>query len=163
MPFIKERWDAIVPDIPLESFLLEHAFAAAYQDISRASQMSGAIGFGTILFSCLGMLGLVSFVLRKKTREIGIRKTLGASVGRIFREQMREFVLLVILANLIAQPLGYVMLGKLMRTGYAFSADIDLTGFLLVAVLSSLVAGLAIFLHVSKAARQNPVHSLRYE
>ena len=67
-----------------------------------------------ILFSCLGMLGLVSFVLRRKTKEIGIRKTMGASAGRIFLKVMREFVLLVVLANVVTLPLAYVLLSKLM-------------------------------------------------
>ncbi|MDH4196244.1 MAG: ABC transporter permease [Candidatus Aminicenantes bacterium] len=163
MPAISAAWDAVVPNIPLESFLLEHAFADAYGDIGKASQASQAIGFGTILFSCLGMLGLVSFVLRRKTKEIGIRKTMGASAGRIFLKVMREFVLLVVLANVVTLPLAYVLLNKLIRTGYAFSTKINLAGFLLVAVLSILGVGLAILNLVLAAARQNPVHSLRYE
>jgi putative ABC transport system permease protein len=163
MPAIGASWDAVVPNLPLESFLLEHAFAEAYRDIGNASRMSRAIGVGTILFSCLGMLGLVSFVLRRKTKEIGIRKTMGASAGRIFLKMMREFVLLVVLANLVTLPLAYVLLNKLIRTGYAFSPAIDLTGFLLVAVLSILGVGLAILNLVAAAARQNPVRSLRYE
>ena len=163
MPFIRDRWDALAPGIPLESFLLEHSFAAAYGDISHAGLMMQAIGVGSILFSCLGMLGLVSFVLRGKTKEIGIRKTMGASAGLIFKRVMREFVVLVVLANLIALPLAYILLTKLMRTGYAFRAEIILAGFILVAFLSILVTGLAIFQEVWKAARQNPVHSLRYE
>ncbi len=163
LPLIKDRWDALAPGIPLESFLLEHYFADAYADINNAGQMMRAVGVGSILFSCLGMLGLVSFVLSKRTKEIGIRKTMGASAGLIFNRLMREFVLLVVLANLIAQPLAYILLTKFMQTGYAFSADISLAGFLLVAALSILVTGLVIFHQVSKAARQNPVRSLRYE
>jgi putative ABC transport system permease protein len=163
MPLIKDRWDALAPGIPLESFLLEHYFADAYADINHAGLMMRAVGVGSILFSCLGMLGLVSFVLSKKTKEIGIRKTMGASAGSIFKKLMREFVMLVVLANLIAQPLAYILLTRFMQTGYAFSADISLAGFLLVAALSILFTGLVIFHQVSKAARQNPVHSLRYE
>jgi putative ABC transport system permease protein len=109
------------------------------------------------------MLGLVSSVLKKKTKEIGIRKTLGASALQIFRNLFGEFVRLVILANLIAQPLAYIVLDKLMQTGYAFSADIRIAGYVLVALLSVLVAGGSILQAVITAARQNPVHSLRYE
>ena len=163
MPAISASWEAVAPDIPLDSFLLENAFAEAYGDISKASKMIRAIGIWTIVFSCLGMLGLASFVVKRKTKEIGIRKTMGASAGRIFLKMMREFVLLVVLANVVTLPLAYVLLNKLMQTGYAFSTEIDLTGFLLVAVLSVMGVGLAILNLVLSAARQNPAHSLRYE
>ena len=92
-----------------------------------------------------------------------IKSYLVAAIRHYSREKVYATINVVGLANLVTLPLAYVLLNKLIRTGYAFSPAIDLAGFLLVAVLSILGVGLAILNLVGSAARQNPVRSLRYE
>jgi len=155
-------WDAQAPWIPFESYRLEDVFDEAYGDMKNVSLMFGAVGLFTILFSCMGMLGLVSFIMNAKTKEIGIRKVLGASAMRILRQLLREFVSLVAIADAVGIAAACLIWTRVFRF-YAYSSTIQWGAYFLMALLSLLVVGAAIFSKTWSAARQNPVESLKHE
>jgi len=115
-----------------------------------------------IFISCLGIFGLAAFTAEQRTKEIGVRKVLGASVGGIVSLLSREFIVLVTIANLIAWPTGYYLTSRLLRN-YAYRTDISFWIFLGAGVLAYLVALLTVSYQAVKAARTEPINALRYE
>jgi putative ABC transport system permease protein len=112
--------------------------------------------------ACLGLLGLASFATLQRTKEIGVRKVLGASVPSIVLLLSREFVMLILIANLIAWPLAYWGIGAWLST-YAFHIELSVWLCLLPGILVCAVALFTVSIQTMKAARANPVKSLRYE
>ena len=115
-----------------------------------------------IFIACLGLLGLSSFVAEQRTKEIGTRKVLGATVANIVYLLSRDFVLLVIIANVFAQPLAHYALSKWLQN-FAYRSSIGATTFVLSAVIALIIAMMTVSYQAIKAAVANPVESLRYE
>jgi putative ABC transport system permease protein len=115
-----------------------------------------------IFISCLGLLGLSSFVAEQKTKEIGIRKALGASVPRIVLLLTKQFLLWVLLANVIAWPIAYVAMRRWLEN-YPFRTSLGLHFFVLSAIAALVITMLTVSFQAVRAARANPVESLRYE
>lgn len=115
-----------------------------------------------ILVACLGFFGLASFTTLQRTKEIGIRKVQGASVTGILQLLYREFVLLLLIAFVIAIPLAWFMTNNWLQ-GYAFRINMQWPFFVLPLVLIVLIAGLTVSFQSLKAALENPVKSLRSE
>jgi putative ABC transport system permease protein len=118
--------------------------------------------FLAVLIGCLGLFGMASFTAEQRTKEIGIRKVLGASVPGIIRLLAKEFMLLVILANLIALPVAYFAMNRWLQ-GFAYRMDIHAWVFVLSAALSLTIALVTVSYQAVRAALANPVDSLRYE
>jgi putative ABC transport system permease protein len=112
--------------------------------------------------ACLGLLGLASFSISRRTKEIGIRKVLGASVPTIFILVTKDFTKLVAVASIIAWPVGYFAMNKWLEN-FAFRVSIGWWIFLLSALLALFIAWLTITYHAVMAARKNPVDTLHYE
>jgi putative ABC transport system permease protein len=159
---IGKSWEARAPLIPFEASRLETMFAEAYGDIRKVSRMFGLIGLFTILFSSVGMLGLAAFILNAKTKEIGIRKVLGASAGRVLRQLLAEFISPVVIADIIAIVAAGLIWSRVFGL-YAYSAKIPYDAFFLMALSSILVVLAAIFTKTWSAARRNPAESMKYE
>ena len=115
-----------------------------------------------ILISCLGLFGLASFVAEQRTKEIGIRKALGASVSGIVLLLSKEFTKWVLLANIIAWPIAYYVMAKWLEN-FAYRMDIGLWVFVLSGTLAFIIAIITVIFQAVKAALANPVDSLRYE
>jgi putative ABC transport system permease protein len=115
-----------------------------------------------IFIACLGLLGLASFMAEQRTKEIGIRKVLGASVSNIILLLSREYVLLVAISNLLAWPLAYYFMNKWLEN-YAYHASINAFIFLASALAALGVALLTVSYQAFKAASSDPIDSLRYE
>ena len=115
-----------------------------------------------LLIACSGLFGLTLLAVTRRTKEIGIRKVMGASIWQIGRLINREFLILVALANIIAWPAAYVAMRMLLRN-YAFRTPIQPWAFLFSALLALVIALLTVSLQALRAARANPVDSLRYE
>ena len=115
-----------------------------------------------VFISCLGLLGLSAFVAEQKTKEIGIRKALGASVPRVVLLLTKQFLLWVLLANIIAWPVAYVAMRSWLDN-YPFRTSLGLPLFLLSAAAALVIAMLTVSFQAVRAARVNPVDSLRYE
>ena len=115
-----------------------------------------------LAFFGIGMLGLVSFIAQQRTKEIGIRKVLGASVSSIIALLVREFLLLVVLANVIAWPLGYLAASGWLDN-FAYRTEIGVLSFVLSGGLALIIALLTVSLQSLKTATADPAESLRYE
>jgi putative ABC transport system permease protein len=123
------------------------------------------IGFASSLFmfiSCIGLLGLVILAIEQRTKEIGIRKVLGAAVSRIMLLISREFIILIAIAFIVAVPAGYYFINKWLQE-FAYRVDIAWWMFALAGVLTILVAIVTMSFRTMKAALANPVKSLRTE
>ena len=118
--------------------------------------------FLAILISCLGLFGLVSFTVEQRTKEIGIRKVLGASVTHIFRILFIEYFRWVFLANIIAWPVAWWVMNRWL-IGFAYRIRIDLAVFLLSGIVVFIVALMTMSFQVMKAAKANPAEALKYE
>ncbi len=150
------------PSIPLEYHFLDETFAQLYKSETLTGQLAFYFTGLSIFISCLGLFGLASFATAQRTKEIGVRKVLGAPVSSILLLLSKDFIRLVLLANVVAWPLAYWGVRKWLEN-YAFRIDIQPWLFVIPALLVLLIALLTVSVQTIKAARQNPVKALRYE
>ncbi len=161
--YIKDQWLSLMPDLPFECMMMSEYFNRVFGVLGKFSNFLNAIGMTAVLFSCLGLLGLTTYLVKQRTKEIGIRKVLGASSLNIMWRVSREFMLLVVIANVTALGLIYYGWHKVLQTGLLFITDINAGTYILALTLSLFTAFLAVSSQTLKAAWANPAHSLRYE
>jgi putative ABC transport system permease protein len=161
--YIKDQWLSLMPDQPFECMLMSEYFSRVFGLLGKFSSFLNMIGVIAVLFSCLGLLGLTTYLIKQRTKEIGIRKVLGASSLGIMWRVSREFLFLVAVANVVALGLIYYGWHKVLQTGLLFITDISAGTYILALSLSLLTAFLAVSSQTLKAAWANPAHSLRYE
>jgi len=162
MGLLKAKWKEILPQKPFDSFFLDEAFDGQYRAEERIGKLAMRFSLLAIFVSCLGLFGIASFTTEQRTKEIGVRKVLGASAGVIVRMLSREYLLLVAIGNLIAWPAAFVM----MRTwldNFAYRTSIGLWIFLAAGILSIAVSLLTVSTQSVRAARTDPIRSIRYE
>ena len=160
--YAKEVWKRFTPGFPFEFSFLYQEFRQMYaKDAVFEQVFFYAAGF-SILIACLGLLGLASYVAAKRTKEIGIRKVLGASLSQILILLSGEFTAAIVLANLIAWPAAYYLMKKWL-SNFAYRIDIGIGVFALSALLALGVALISVGWQSLKAATADPVDSLRHE
>jgi putative ABC transport system permease protein len=160
--YLETTWKKNTPNFPFMYSFLDEEFHKLYRMEERWQQIIRNTSIIAIVISCLGLFGLSALAIARRTKEIGIRKVLGASVSGLTRMVSMDFLKLVIFANLIAWPLAYYAMNRWLRS-FAFRIDIKLWVFLLAAVIATAIALLTVGLQAAKAALANPVESLRYE
>ncbi len=159
---IEKIWNAAYPQYVYEYQFLDDKINNFYQEENQLSQLYKIFAGIAIFISCLGLYGLVSFMAVQKTKEVGVRKVLGASVAHIMYLFSKEFTILIGLAFIIAAPLAYYFMHRWLE-GFAFRIQIG-AGVLLLAVVGSVfIAWLTVGYQAFKAAMANPVKSLRTE
>jgi putative ABC transport system permease protein len=141
---------------------MDDAYNRLYKKEQRTGELFGTFAFIGIIIACLGLLGLASFSVERRTKEIGIRKVLGASASRIAGLLTREFLLLVIIANVIAWPIAYFTM-HLWLQNFAYRIPISIWVFILAVTAALGIAIITISTQTLRAALSNPVDSLRYE
>ncbi|WP_338875209.1 ABC transporter permease [Spirosoma sp. SC4-14] len=162
LPVVKAIWQEHFPNFPFEYSFLDESYDAKYRrDQLMMSVFNGFAGL-TVLVSCLGLFGLVAFTTERRTKEIGVRKVLGASVTNILVLLSRDFLQLVVLAILIASPLMYWAADRWLQA-FAFKVDLAWWVFVLAGMLAIGIALLTVSFQSIKAALMNPVKSLRSE
>jgi len=159
---VKAEWDKFFPGNTLEYFFLDDHFDEQYKADQRFGQVFGFFTSLAILVACMGLFGLASFTTLQRTKEIGIRKVLGASVGGILRLLYKEFAMLLLVAFLLAAPLAWYANSKWLQ-GYAFRIDLHWAFFALPFVLIIAIALVTVSFQSIKAAIANPVKALRTE
>jgi putative ABC transport system permease protein len=159
---IEITWRRLAKGQAFEYEFFDERFAAIYNSEQNTARLLTAFSILAIAIACLGLLGLATFATQQRTKEIGIRKVLGASVLNLSRLLSNEFLKLVLLANLIAWPLAYLLLNRWLR-GFAYRASLGLELFLISGLLAVAVALLTVSFQSVRAARANPVDSLRNE
>ena len=160
--FIKSTWRNIEPDLPFEYQFLDDHFNEVYQVDDQVSKIVGILAGLIIVISCLGLFGLASYSAEKRIKEIGIRKVLGATVQNITLLLSKNFLGLVLLANLIAWPIAWFVMHRWLED-FAYRITIQWWIFALAGIVSILIAFFTVSFQSIKAAITNPVKSLRSE
>jgi putative ABC transport system permease protein len=160
--FVKEKWQELFPDYPFDYFFLDASFDRQYRAEERVGKIFAVFTFLGLFIACLGLLALASYAAERRTKEIGIRKVLGASVGSIVGLLSREFLLLVAIANLIAWPVAYFAMSRWLEE-FAYRISIGLGTFLLAALFALIITLITVSSQAIKAALTDPVDTLRYE
>jgi putative ABC transport system permease protein len=155
-------WNRIVPEVPFEYSFLEDVMSDNYDNDRRLGTLFSLFSLLTVFVACLGLFGLSAFSAERRTKEIGIRKALGASIANIVRLLSKEIVLLVVIAGAIAFPVAYLAISRWLET-FAYRTQITLTIFLLSGLVVLIIALATVSYQAIKAALTNPVESLRYE
>lgn len=159
---LKTKWNAFNPQGPLSYTFLDDKFAALYASELRTQQIFSAFAVIAIIIAGLGLFGLSAFVIEQRTKEIGIRKVLGASVQNVLLLVSKEFLSLVMIAFIISIPVTYWAMHKWLEN-YAYRINISATVFIVAGVVALLIALITISFQAIKAALANPVKSLRTE
>ncbi len=159
---IEGVWRTINPASPFEYHFLDETYDRLYRSEKRIGTIFNFFTALAIFISCLGLFGLASFMAEQRTKEIGIRKVLGASSSKIITLLTKEFTRWVLVANVIAWPVAYLVMKKLLQV-YAYRTAIGIEIFVLSGLIALMVALLTVSYQALKAARSNPADSLRYE
>ncbi len=159
---IEKTWNTFTGNQPFEYSFLDEDFDNLYRSEERMGRIFSAFAGLAIFIACLGLVGLISFTAEQRTKEIGIRKVLGASVSKIVYLLSREVVVLVCVAALVAAPIAYYGMHRWLEN-FAFRIGISPFMFILTAFGTLAVALLSVSFRAIKAARANPIDSIRYE
>ncbi|MBC7922395.1 MAG: ABC transporter permease [Ferruginibacter sp.] len=159
---IKARWEATFPAYVYNGYFFDESIERFYRQENQLALTYQVFAGLAIFISCLGLYGLVSFLAVQKTKEIGIRKVLGASVGSIVLLLSREFLLLITLAFALAVPTAYYLMNGWLQN-FVYRTDLGVGAFAVAIALSLVIAWLTIGYRATKAALANPVRSLRTE
>jgi putative ABC transport system permease protein len=160
--FLEAAWEKTSPDKPFLHYLQADALESLYRGERRWSLIIRYSFALSLLLACLGIFGLTAMTLSRRDKEIGIRKVLGAGAGQIVAMTLKEYVVLTLIANLIAWPLVYLVLRRVLQ-GYPYRIGIAPHYFLLAGAFSILIAVFTILFLSIRAARANPADSLRCE
>lgn len=162
LDYLKARWREAVPDTPFEYSFLDTSFDQQYRAEVRLGMLFGVFSVLAIVVAGLGLFGLASISVQQRTKEIGIRKAVGASVTDVVLFLSREYVVLVGIANLVAWPIAYYVMDRWLEN-FAYRVDPAIPTFVLGGLLSLSIALLTVGYKTWKAAGANPVDALRYE
>jgi putative ABC transport system permease protein len=162
LSFIESTWKKIVDDHPFEYQFLDEHFKEVYMADTQVSKIVGILAGLAIIISCLGLFGLASYSAEKRIKEVGIRKVMGASVQNIVSLLSRDFLKLILIANIIAWPVAWFALNKWLLD-YAYRINISWWVFALTGLTALLIALITISFQAIRAAIANPVKSLRTE
>jgi len=160
--FIEKTWNSFVPNMPFEYSFLDQDYDNLYINERQTRKLFTVFSFLAIFLACLGLLGLSSFIADQKSKEIGIRKILGATVTGIAATLNKSFLKWVLIANLLAWPTAMFVMNKWLQN-FAYRIDLSWWMFVLAAGLALLIALIIVSFQTVKAALRNPVDSLRYE
>jgi putative ABC transport system permease protein len=160
--FVEQKWEELQPGIPIEFFFLDESFDRQYRSEEQMGKIGAAFTFLGLLTACLGLFGLASFMTEQRTKEIGIRKVLGASVKGIVYSLTKGFSKWVLVGNLIAWPLAYFVMNRWLQS-FAYQIEMEIWVFLISAFAALLIAVITVSYQSIKAAIANPVDCLRYE
>jgi putative ABC transport system permease protein len=162
MIFIEKKWQEFFPNNPFVYYFLDEDFDLNYRSDEQFGQIYQMFTGLTIFIACLGLLGLASFTAEQRTKEIGIRKVLGASVSGIVLMFSKEFTKWVLIANIIAWPIAWFGMNQWLQN-FAYQINIDLWTFVIVGGLVLMIELLPVSWQTIRAATANPVEALRYE
>lgn len=160
--YLKEKYAEVFPNNPFDYFFVDNFFNRQYKNERQFGSVFGFFALLAILIACLGLFGLASFTVAQRTKEIGIRKVMGSSVPNIFMLLSKDFLKLVLLANLFAVPVVLLVMRQWLNT-FTFHISIGAMVFVVSALVTVLIALITVSYQSITAALVNPVKSLRYE
>jgi len=162
LPSLESDWKSIAPHLPFDYIMLDEHVGQMYRQDVRLSQLLFVFCGLSVFLACLGLYGVIALMAESRTKEIGIRKVLGASAAAITAMLSGEFMILVFIAALIALPTSYYFLDQWLND-FAYKIRVPIDILVLSVLLSSVLAGLAVCFRSLKAARANPVDSIKSE
>ena len=160
--YIQQRWNELIPEIPFDYHFLDSEFELLYQEEDRQGSLFTMFASLTILIACLGLFGLVSFAIANRRKEIGVRKVVGSSAWNILLLLSNDFSRLVLIANVIAWPIAYLLVSQWLQ-GFAYRIDLTPLVFLGSGMVAMCVAWATVCSSAVRTAFENPVLALRYE
>jgi putative ABC transport system permease protein len=160
--FLKQKWQELVPGQVFQYSFLDEDFDSLYKAEMRLGRIFTVVTFLAIFIACLGLFGLAAFEAEQRTKEIGIRKVLGASISGLVLLLSKEFTKWVLLANIVAWPVAYYAMNRWLQN-FAYRIHIGPLVFIQSAVLALIIALMTVGYQAVKAAFANPVETLRYE
>jgi putative ABC transport system permease protein len=161
--FFKEQWVSVNPDLPFESQTLSGHFNSFFDLLGRVAGFLSAIGIAAVFLASLGLFGLSTFMIERRTKEIGIKKVLGANSARIMWDLIKEYVFIVATANVVSLGLIYFGWQKVLQTGILFMTDINAGTYVFALAITMITAVLAVASKTFKTVRANPADALRSE
>lgn len=162
MKDIEDTWSQILPGIPFEYTFMDDLYNEMYKNEERTGDVFTIFSILALFIACLGLIGLTSFTLEQRVKEIGVRKVLGASIQLLVVKLSSEFTWWIVFANLIAWPVAYIILNEWL-SNFAYRIDIQLWMFLAAGIGALFISLLTVSVQSFKAASRNPVDSLKCE
>ena len=162
MAKFEEQWKKLFPGNPLISFFLDEHYNQQYQADQQFGRVFGIFSTLAIFIACLGLFGLSSLTAIQRTKEIGVRKVMGASVSSILTLISKDYIILMMMAIALSVPLSWWIMFSWLQD-FAYRINLTWWIFALPSVVVVMIALLTVSIHTLKAARTNPVNSLRYE
>ncbi len=159
---IENVWDEFTNDSPFQYFFLDEDFASNYEQEKRTKMIFTVFSILAILVAALGLLGLTAFTTEQRTKEIGIRKAMGASATQVVRLISRETIMLILIASVLAWPVSYYFMRNWLND-FAYRLDLGIGPFVLSFVFALLISLVTISFQTVVAALKNPADALRYE
>jgi putative ABC transport system permease protein len=159
---IKKTFKSFNPGLPIEFHFLDDDYNNLYRTEQRMGKIFGYFSFLAIIISCLGLIGLSSFMTERRTKEIGIRKINGAKSIEIFSLLSREYIIWVIISIVIACPIAWYAMNKWLQN-FAYRIGLGWWVFALAGSIALFIALLTVSFQSYRAAGKNPVDALRYE
>jgi putative ABC transport system permease protein len=162
LSFIENTFKAFAPNAPFNYRFTDEEVAGMYMEEDRLGTLVNAFSVIALFIACLGLLGLASSAINRRTKEIGVRKVLGASIPDIFVLLVKDFTKLVLIANIIAWPAAYYAMSRWLQN-FVYRIGVEWWLFAVSALAALIVSIVTVSYHTTKAAVSNPVDSLRYE
>ncbi len=162
MQIIDEQFTSLNPGFPVDRRFVDDSFEEKFHDERLLGSLANWFGGFAIFISCLGLLGLALYMAEQRKKEISIRKVLGANSTNILVMLNKDFIKLVLIANVIAFPIGYIIVSKWL-SNYDFRVSISILPFAIALMLSLVIAILTVSLQSFKVAKANPIDALKYE
>jgi putative ABC transport system permease protein len=162
LEYIENTWNSFMEQQPIHMTFLEEELAELYDNEEKTAIIFNIFSVLAIFIAALGLLGLASFSAAQRTKEVGIRKAMGASISSVLVSLSREYIWLILLATLLAWPLGYFYMKDWLQD-YPARVELDPIVFILSSLLAFLIAAVTVLFRVYQSAAANPVKSLRYE
>ncbi len=160
--YLKEKFEEFAPDYPFDYFFLDESLDSMYRAEQKLGEIFNIFTFIAVFISCLGLFGLISYTSEQKTKEVGIRKVLGSSVGQIIYILSKELILWIIYAIAIAFPIAYFSMSAWLNN-FAYRISIGFIPFVIASGLTLIIAILTISIQITKTALSNTVDTLRFE
>jgi len=152
----------VIPTTPFDYQFMDDAYQQKFEAEERIGQLAGVFAGLAILISCLGLFGLAAYMAEKRTKEIGIRKVLGASIMNLWQLLSKEFIVLIIIACLLASPIAYYFANNWL-TDYAYRIDIAWSLFGLVGIGAVFITLVTVSFQALRVALMNPVEAIKNE
>jgi putative ABC transport system permease protein len=160
--YIEEEWSKLEPSHPFRYEFLDQKFGALLKQQENFGTMFLFLTILAIIISAMGLYGLASYTAAQRTKEIGVRKVLGASVPNIMKMLTKDFIKLVLIANFFAWPITY-LLAKNWLSNFSYQIDMPVMPYIFATMLALIIALITVSFQAYQAANSDPVYALKYE